>query len=133
MKIKKSDIQAVIQWIDVQMDRDPHFPFSPDDAEKAAKKHLKALKAWRKCTSSAKDVREWCEDWLDDSYRSQLEIAVEVARNHKADQPLNLTQEAYDKLLSEAERREMSPSQLIVTLLETDIPAPAPAAVAAEA
>lgn len=118
MKIKKSDTSFVIQWVEIQLARDDKFPFEHDDSSsKSAKKHLKALKAWRKCTNSSKDVREWCEEWLDDDFKDKLISALKKSQDYKADHTVNLTREAYDLLLSTADKQEMSPSQLICTLI----------------
>ena len=119
MKIKKSDLMTVIQWIDVQLSKDDKFPFDQDASSKASKKHLKALKAWRKCSHNIKEVREWCEEWLEQKYADKLTQALEQTKAHKADHIIKLTQEANDLLLMEADKQDLSPSQLIVKHLSS--------------
>lgn len=117
MKIKKSDAATVEKWIDVQLAKDDSFPFDPKKSEKASKKHLKALKAWRKCSRNAKEIREWCDEWLDPNYARQLEYTLESQHAHKADCPIKLTQEAYDLLVAEADQEDKSPSELLISRL----------------
>ncbi|MGY8870797.1 MAG: hypothetical protein ACKVJE_10190 [Pseudomonadales bacterium] len=114
MKIKKSDLTTVIQWIDVQLSKDDKFPFNQEASSKASKKHLKALKAWRKCSRNIKEVREWCEEWLEKEYENKLAISLDNTKAHKADHILKLTQEAHDLLTAQADKEDLSPSQLIV-------------------
>ncbi|BBB29938.1 hypothetical protein [Neptunomonas japonica] len=114
MKIKKSDLTTVIQWIDVQLSKDDKFPFDQDTSSKASKKHLKALKAWRKCSRNIKEVREWCDEWLDKEYASKLTTSLDNTKAHKADHTLKLTLEAHHLLISLADKEDLSPSQLIV-------------------
>lgn len=119
MKIKKSDLTTVIQWIDVQLSKDDMFPFDQEASLKASKKHLKALKAWRKCSHNIKEVREWCEEWLEEKYAGKLAQALEQTRAHKADHIIKLTQEAHDLLVTLADKQDLSPSQLIVKSLSS--------------
>ncbi|WP_372737798.1 hypothetical protein [Neptunomonas sp.] len=115
MKIKKSDLTTVIQWIDVQLSKDDKFPLDQQGASsKTSKKHLKALKAWRKCSTNIKEVREWCDEWLDQKYADKLAQALEQTKAHKADHVIKLTEEAHDLLLMLADKHDLSPSQLIV-------------------
>jgi len=120
MKIKKSNVAMVEKWIDIQLAKDDKFPFDQDESSKASKKHLKALKAWRKCTRNAKEVREWCDEWLDEEYTEKLWSSIENNRSHKADHTLKLTQDAYERLITEADELDLSPSELIISLLPSD-------------
>jgi len=113
MKIKKSDVAMAMQWIEVQIAREDSFPFDRS-SEKSAKRNLKALKAWRKCTSSAQDIREWSSEWLSDDNKRRFEAAILSARSYKADYPINLTQEALRLLELSAEDADLSPSELII-------------------
>lgn len=119
MKIKKSDLTTVIQWVDVQLSKDDKFPLDQDAASKGSKKHLKALKTWRKCSHNIKEVREWCEEWLAQKYADKLGQALEQTKAHKADHIIKLTQEAHDLLLMLADKQDLSPSQLIVKYLSS--------------
>lgn len=119
MKIKKSDLTTVIQWIDVQLSKDDKFPFDQETSSKASKKHLKALKAWRKCSRNTKEVREWCEEWLEEKFADKLTQTLEQTKAHKADHVIKLTQEAYDLLMTTADKQDLSPSQLIIKSLSS--------------
>lgn len=120
MKIKKSDLPIVIQWIDVQLANDAKFPFDHEASSKESKKQLKALKSWRKCSHNIKEIREWCDEWLEHDYAAKLIQALQNTHSHKADQILKLTQEAYDLLLLQADKEDLSPSQLIITHFSAD-------------
>jgi hypothetical protein len=121
MKIKKSNLDAVVQWIDVKLAKDDKFPFdlSSDKggSSKASKKNLKALKAWRKCSNNTNEVREWCEEWLDEKYETTLLQVLEHNNTHKADQILKITLQAFDLLTDQADKQGLSPSELIVAHL----------------
>lgn len=116
MKIKKSCLPAVVQWIDVQFANDDKFPFD-HESSKESKKHLKALKAWRKCSHNIKEVREWCDEWLEKKYAAKLVRTLEQTKTHKENQVIKLTQEAHDLLLMMADKQDLSPSQLIINHL----------------
>ena len=113
MKIKKSDVAMAVQWIEVQIAREDSFPFDQTN-EKAAKKNLKALKDWRKCTSSVQDIREWADEWLTADNKKRFQEAIVAARSYKADCPINLTKDALKCLEQAAEAAELSPSELII-------------------
>jgi hypothetical protein len=72
------------------------------------------MKAWRKCSHNIKEVREWCEEWLENEYENKLITALENSKAHKADHVLNLTQEAHELLIAQADKEDLSPSQLVI-------------------
>ncbi len=120
MKIKKSDVNTAVRWIETQLDKNDHFPFQ-SDLPKAAKKHLKALKAWRQCAANSKDdIRNWCDEWLDEEYQLKLERFIVKSHSHKADQTIKLTQEACDLLIRTADIQEKTPSELLTELLSDE-------------
>lgn len=117
MKIKKSNVNFVVGWVENQLAKDNDFPFEKGE-DKTAKKHLKALKSWRKCTHSPQEIGQWCEEWLSEKYSSKLEKALSSSKAHKANQEVRLTKEAFDKLVDISSRESLSLSEVLIKYLK---------------
>ncbi|WP_136678689.1 hypothetical protein [Neptunomonas sp. XY-337] len=116
MKIKKSDVARTVHWVESHFDKNDHFPFDAGSS-KAAKRHLKALKSWRQVAANKEELREWCNTWLSEDYKLELTHHLEKARILKANKSLNLNNEALELLLTHADEKDMTPSELIISLL----------------
>lgn len=82
-QVTKSNLSAVMQWIDNQFDGDNTFPAKcgRKGDKKAVDCGLKAYKKWRKTPEKKSAVREWVDEWLSDTELKSLQKYLDARKD----------------------------------------------------